>query len=149
MRPRLTFVSLLLLIGGIGAAGWGWGWRESRTLQQVGFLRHRLEFVEAENRRLDSALDARQRADDLAATVAKRAEIERTVAGLRDLSFLRAIKYREIPRSQLPEILRQKLVQQVPDQEFDHTGTALAALGLMPISVQRCLSRADCGHQPN
>ena len=132
MRTRTVLTILLLLACGVAAAGWGWGWRERAQLQQADFTRQRLGFLEAENQRLGALLDARQRVDDLAATTARRAEIERTVARLRGLSFLRRVQYREIPRSRLPDILRQKLAQQLPGQEFDNMGLALVALGLVP-----------------
>ena len=129
---RALLILLLVLASGAGVAGWAWGWGEHRLLEQADFTRRRLTFLEAENRRLGDLLDAKQRAEDLAATATQRAEIEHAVSGLRGLPFLRKVIYREIPRSQLPEILRQKLAQQVPDQEFGDTAVALAALGLLP-----------------
>ena len=129
---RAFLATLLLLTGGIAAVGWGWGWQERQALQGVDFTRQRVAFLEAENRRLGAALDARQRTEELAATATQRTEIERTVAKLRGMSFLRQVNYREIPRSKLPEILRQKLAQQLPGQEFHNTGTSLVALGLLP-----------------
>ena len=88
--------------------------------------------LEEETVRLRAVVKTRQDADDLAANHAKRQEIEREVERLRGLRFLRPVDYREIPRTELPAILRQKLAQQVPDQEFDDAGVALAALGILP-----------------
>ena len=64
-----------------------------------------------------------------------RTSIEREVEQLRGLRFLHPVDYHEIPRSELPAILRQKLAQQVPDQEFEDAGIALAALGLLPSGI--------------
>ena len=74
----------------------------------------------------------KQREADAADVQKRRKEIEASVERLRGLSFLQPVAYKEIPRTELPAILRAKLGQQVPDQEFDHTGVALAALGLIP-----------------
>lgn len=132
MFVRSILAILVLLALSAGAAGWGWGWQEHRLLEEADFTRRRLVLLDAENRRLGALLNARQRADELAASAAQRTEIERTVTTLRSLPFLRRVEYREIPRSKLPEVLRQKLAQQVPDQEFAATEVGLAALGLLP-----------------
>ncbi len=96
------------------------------------FSKRRLALLEQETERLRAAVQARQDADDLAANRTKREQIEHDVERLRGLRFLHPVDFREIPRSSLPTILRQKLAQQVPDQEFDHAGIALAALGVLP-----------------
>ena len=103
-----------------------------RLRADADFTRRRMALLEAEAERLRAVVKARQDADDLTANHAKRQEIEREVERLRGLRFLRPVDYREIPRTELPAILRQKLAQQVPDQEFDDAGAALAALGVLP-----------------
>lgn len=132
MRVRSILFVLLFLTLGIGVAGWGWGWRERGLLQDTDFTRRRLGFLEAENRRLGDLLDAKQRAEDAVTTAAQRSDIQRSVADLRQLPFLQPVNFREIPRSDLPEILRQKLAQQVPDREMGDTEVALSAMGLLP-----------------
>ncbi len=96
------------------------------------FANRRMALLEAEAERLRGVVKARQDADDQAANRAKREEIERDVERLRELHFLHPVDFREIPRSSLPAVLRQKLAQQVPDQEFDAAGIALGALGVLP-----------------
>ncbi len=88
-----------------------------------------------EAERLRAVVKARQEADDIAANRARRQQIEREVERLRGLRFLQPVDYHEIPRSDLPVILRQKLAQQVPDQEFESSGAALAALGVLPAGI--------------
>ena len=95
-------------------------------------MQRRLALLETDNQRLAKVLGEKQRAEAAAADQARRSEIERTVSKLRDLAFLHPVTYREIPRADLPAILRQKLAQQVPDQEFGKTSVSLAALGLLP-----------------
>jgi hypothetical protein len=133
MRPA-SLLNLLLLftLGVCAAAGWGWGWQQHQQLREGDFTRRRLAFIEQENRRLGAVLAEKQRAESSAAERRSRTEIERAIATLRRLDFLKPVTYREIPRSELPAILRQKLAQQVPDQEFGDMGVALAALGLLP-----------------
>ncbi len=96
------------------------------------FARRRMALLEEEAERLRGVVKARQDADDQAANRLKRQEIERDVERLRGLRFLHPVDFREIPRTELPAILRQKLAQQVPDQEFDDASMALAALGVLP-----------------
>ena len=135
MRPRSTLFVLLLLVSGAGAAGWGWGWQEHGALREANFTRRRLTFLEAENRRLAGVLDSKQHAEEAAEASQERQEIETRVAELRSLPFLQPVKFREIPRSDLPEILRQKLAQQVPDQEMGSAEVGLSALGLLPRGI--------------
>ena len=133
-RPLLTkfFLAVLAIVA---FAGWWWGWQERHRAGDADFLRRRLDLVDADNRRLAQALIEQQRVNAAAADRPRRAEIERTVARLRGLEFRRPVVYKEIPRAELPAILRQKLSQQVPDQEFGNTGTSLAALGLLPAGI--------------
>ena len=136
MRSRLLLTSfLLLLLAGAALAGWAWGSHEHRLAGDAAFLQRRLGLLEADNQRLAHALEERQRAAVAATDHARRTEIERTVARLRELEFLRPVIYREIPRADLPAILRQKLAQQVPDQEFGNAAISLAALGLLPAGL--------------
>lgn len=107
----------------------------ARLRADAEFARRRLALLEGEAERLHAVVKARQEADDLAANRARRQEIEREVEGLRGLKFLRPVDYHEIPRTELPAILRQKLAQQVPDQEFETAGMALAALGVLPAGI--------------
>jgi hypothetical protein len=137
MLARRILPTLLGL--GIAAAvstGWLWGWHERAALERTSaFDRQRLAFFEAENGRLRAALLAREQQDDASATGAQRSAIERTVGQLRSLDFLHPVVYKQIPRSDLPALLRQKLAQQVPDQELTSDGIALAALGLLPAGL--------------
>ena len=136
MRARRLLILLLLVtLAALAAVGWGLEWRQHRQLEDGEFTRKRLAFLEAENHRLAALIDARQRSDADAAANAQRAEIERKVSELRALPFRERVQYRQIPRSQLPEILRQKLAQQMPEQEFGNEGIALAALGLLPHAI--------------
>ena len=132
MKKRALVTATLLALLAASAAGWGAWWRERQALDRLAFPQQRLAFLEAETRRLQSLLADKQRAADAADIQQRRKEIEASVERLRELSFLQPVAYREIPRTELPAILRAKLGQQVPDQEFDHTGVALAALGLIP-----------------
>ncbi len=99
------------------------------------FTGRRMALLEAETERLRGVVKARQDADDQAANRVKRQEIERDVERLRGLRFLHPVDYREIPRTELPAILRQKLAQQVPDTEFASAGIALSALGVLPANI--------------
>ena len=134
MRARSYFVGLLLLAG-LAVAGWGWGWREHRRAGDADFLQQRLLLADADRHRLATILADKQRAEVAAADRTRRTEIEQTVQRLRGLDFLRPVAYREIPRADLPALLRRKLAQQVPDQEFADTGVSLAALGLLPAGI--------------
>jgi hypothetical protein len=136
MRARRV-LTLLLAAGLViaGTSGWFWAWNERAHAQLADFDRQRLAFLTAENERLRAALLARQQTDETAAAAAQRAEIAHTVSQLRALDFLHPVAFQEIPRSDLPRLLRQKLAQQVPDQEFDADGIALAALGLLPAGI--------------
>ena len=132
MTKRALVTLLLLALVAAAAAGWGAWWRVRQALDRLAFPQQRLAFLEMETRRLQSLLADKQREADLADVQKRRKEIEASVERLRSLSFLQPVAYREIPRTELPAILRAKLGQQVPDQEFDHTAVALAALGLVP-----------------
>ena len=125
-------LAALALLALLAVAGWGAWWQARQALAQLAFPQRRLAFLEAETRRLQSLLADKQREVDAAAVQKWRKEIEASVERLRGLSFLQPVVYKEIPRTELPAILRAKLGQQVPDQEFDRTGVALAALGLIP-----------------
>lgn len=133
MRGPLLFTSLGFVA--IAAVGWTWGWHEHRRAEGLDFLQKRITLLDTDNRRLARVLGDKQRAESAAVDRAKRAGIERTVAGLRALDFLQPVTYKEIPRTELPAILRQKLAQQVPDQEFSQTGVSMAALGLLPAGM--------------
>ena len=133
MRTRGLLQKLLFAAFAVAAlAGWGWGWRERQHAKDADFLRQRMTLLETNNQLLTQALAAQKRVAVMAADGARRTEIERTVAKLRELEFLHPVAYREIPRADLPALLRQKLAQQVPDQEFGNAGVSLAALGLLP-----------------
>ena len=136
MRPRVFLQAFLWKVLVVAAlAGWTWGWREHQRADGTDFLQRRLALLDADNTSLTKLLSERQRAEVAAADQTRRKEIERTVAGLRGLEFLRPVSYKEIPRAELPAILRQKLAQQVPDQEFGDTSISLAALGLLPAGL--------------
>ena len=104
----------------------------ARLRADAEFTRRRMALLEQEADRLRATIKARQDADDLAASRVRRQEIEREVERLRGLRFQHPVDYHEIPRTELPAILRQKLAQQVPDQEFETAGLALTALGVLP-----------------
>ncbi len=138
MRVRRVLSFILLAAALLGAGAWGallLSRHPQASLPDSDFTRHRLAFLEAENDRLRAALLTRQHSDDAAFERAARTEIERKVAQLRSLSFLQPVVYKEIPRSDLPKLLSQKLAQQVPDQEFTADGVSLAALGLLPPGI--------------
>lgn len=128
---RKSLVALLCLAAAI--LGWGTGsLRAPRGAEDGAFARRRLAWLEGENGRLTATLQAQQQAQDALAERDNRRQIETAIARLRALEFKTPVTYREIGRDQLPAILRQKLLQQVPEQEFADTGVALAALGLLP-----------------
>lgn len=126
-RSLLIFVLLLAL-----ALGGRWAWREHARARKAEFASRRLAFLQDENRRLTDLLGAQQKQREADDDARLRKGIEKSVTGLRDLPFTKPVVYRQIPRSDLPKVLRQKLSQQVPDQEFTDAGVALAALGLLP-----------------
>ena len=136
MRSRVLLTGFFWVVLAVAAlTGWTWGWREHKRANDADFLRHRLALIESDNGRLATLLSDRQLADAATGDRARRTEIEQTVAQLRGLNFLRPVTYKEIPRAELPAILRQKLAQQVPDQEFGDTSVSLAALGLLPAGL--------------
>ena len=136
MRPRVLLTAFLgIVLTASAIMGWAWGWREHQRADGADFLQRRLTLLDAENQRLATFLADQRSAAVAAADKTRRTEIERTVARLRGLEFLRPVTYREIPRADLPAILRQKLAQQVPDQEFGDTSISLAALGLLPAGL--------------
>ena len=132
---RLILVCLLTLL--LAATGLGWWWKHGRSADadDSGFLRRKIAFLESENLRLSRILAEKQTAAEAAADAPRRAEIEKTVSRLRALPFLKPVAYHQIPRTDLPAVLQQKLAQQVPDREFAAEGIALAALGLLPTGV--------------
>lgn len=125
----LRTLAILSLALAAGAAGWAFGRREPTADP---FTQKRLAFLETENARLVAVLAGKSQLETSAREAAARKEIEASIARLRGLDFNRPVTYREIGREKLPSILRQKLLQQVPEQEFADTGVALAALGLLP-----------------
>lgn len=131
---RWQSVVILFLLALVGA-GWWHGWRRPGEAEVAEFTQRRIAFLENENQRLTQALLRLQNAQEVAEDNTQRAEIEKKVATLRSLQFRQRVHYREIPRSDLPAILRQKLVQQVPDKEFAADGVALTALGLLPPGI--------------
>ncbi len=136
MRGRFLLASLgFTAIAVVAAVGWTWGWHEHQRAESVDFQQKRIALLDTENQRLARTLGDKQRAEAAAADRTRRAGIEHTVARLRALDFLQSVTYKEIPRSELPVILRQKLAQQVPDQEFRQTGISMAALGLLPAGM--------------
>ena len=136
MRPSSFSIHLLsALLAALALAGWTWGWHEHRRAGEADFLQRRLAMVDLDHERLAKILADKQRSEGAAADQARRTEIEQTVETLRRLKFLSPVTYREIPRADLPAILRRKLAQQVPDQEFANTGISLAALGLLPTGI--------------
>ncbi len=116
-----TFAILLLVF----IAGWSVGRRGQRVDP---FTQKWLAFLEAENARLV----ANAQGETAAHEAVGRKEIETSIAKLRGLDFKRSVTYREIGREQLPAILRQKLLQQIPEKEFADNGVAMAAMGLLP-----------------
>lgn len=134
-RRVTSFLKNACLLAVAAGAGWLLGRSPARVAPPTDFTRQRLAFFEGENTRLRAALLARQQADEAAAAAKVRTEIEHTVTQLRSLNFLHPVTYKEIPRSELPALLRQKLAQQVPDQEFSSDGIAFAALGLLPAGI--------------
>ncbi len=148
-KAMLRRAILGLLIAGLAAAaaaGWGWGWQEHgklaqaetaerRLAAQAEFAEKRLALREADNGRLSKALADEQAAKEAAATSQQRTAIERSVEELRELKFLAPVKYKEIPHSELPAILSQKLAQQEGDQDFARAQIALCALGLLPANI--------------
>ncbi len=135
MRRRGVLTALLIAALIVAGLGWGSWWRDREPLKTLPFLRQRLTFLEAEKTRLQDLLARQHREAEETAARQSRADIENVVSGLRGLKFLRPVVYREIPRSKLPAILRQRLSQQVPDQEFARTSVAFAALGLVPAGL--------------
>ena len=134
LRMRWSAPVCVGLSVALAASGW-WVWSEHAQLAGNAFIKEKLAFVEEENRRLTAQLNQEEQAREFAVDATRRTEIEKAVVGLRGLSFLKPVIYRQIPRTELPNILRQKLTQQVPDQEFESEGVALSALGLLPAGV--------------
>ena len=132
MRVRSLYFLLLGIVGTLGIFGWVRVIRQQKQLQALDFTRQRAEFLQAENDRLAGVLAEQQRAADRMQERRQREVIEQSVAELTRLHFLRPVTFREIPRSDLPAVLSQKLSQQLPDVEFDHIGLELSALGLIP-----------------
>ncbi len=136
MQPRPLLTKFLLAaLAVVGLLGWGWGRQQRRRSSDAEFLRQRIVLLDADNRRLAQTLIDQQSASAVAAERPRRAEIERAVARLRRLGFQQPVAYKEIPRAELPAMLRQKLAQQVPDREFGNAGISLAALGLLPAGL--------------
>jgi hypothetical protein len=131
------WLNFFMLVGLAACAAWGWlwGWQEQGRAKQDEFVNRRLALLEQENRRLSGLLAEKQQSEALAADRKERANIERTIADLRELRFLKPVTYREIPRSELPAILRQKLAQQVADQKFGAIAIAYGAMGLLPAGL--------------
>ncbi len=129
MRWLIPVIALFLLAA---VAGGGLALRGPGRSKDADFTRQKLAFLEQENGRLTASLARLQRAQENADDAQRRSEIEKNVTKLRGLPFIQPITYREIPRSDLPAILRQKLFQQVPEHELDDSGIALTALGLLP-----------------
>ncbi len=154
MRSRRPLF-ILLLLACVGMPQWTWAEPEqtpvpvtdssARMVQledenkklraDADFARRRMALLEEEIERLRGVVKTRQEADDQASNHTLRESIEREVEQLRGLRFLHPVDFREIPRTDLPAILRQKLAQQVPDQEFEDAGISLAALGVLPSEI--------------
>ena len=115
MRLRSSlYLVLLALVGLIGVLGWLREWKLERQLAGFDFTRQRVAFLQTENTRLAAVLTEKQRVEDLVVERRQRDSIEQTVADMSQLKFLHPVVFREIPRTELPAILSQKLSQQVP-----------------------------------
>ena len=130
MRGRTL---LCIILATALVASWGWMRQElGRVWTDRSFTAQRLALLEQENRRLTGLWAGNAQAQQSALEAARRSEIEKAVENLRKLPFLKPVVYKQIPRNDLPDVLLQKLSQQVPDREFESEGAALIALGLLP-----------------
>jgi hypothetical protein len=120
-------VSRLLLALAILAAvvSGTWGIRQQR---QLDFQLRRVALLEAENARLR----ARSANADNSDEIGIRRDIEKAVAEIRQLQFLRPVDYDVLSRGEIKATLHRKLTEQFSDQEFANVGAGYSALGLLP-----------------
>lgn len=122
--------------GALAVAGVTWGvQQQQKRAIDVAFERRHTELLRQENERLRTLIaqpvavkPGEGRKDESAA----RTTIEEAVAAIRGLPFKEPVAYKELTHEGIKETIRQKLEEQVSDEEFKNGAIALAAMGLLP-----------------
>jgi len=130
---RNGLISLLALIA-LASLCWGW-WENSRRRKlesAVEFDRRRWALTENENERLRGKVNEREESEFEARQEAARAEIEKTTAELRGLTFKKPVEYATLKRKEVKEVLHEKIAEQYSDDDFEHLRLGYVAMGLVP-----------------
>jgi len=122
---------LTALFAVIALAAGGWGWQQHRRAGDLDFTQHRMALLEAENTRLQTALDAQVKAGARAYEAAERRPIEEAITRIRGLDFSHPVTYDSLSRAGIKKVIEQKLSEQYSDEDFKNIATGLSAFGLL------------------
>ena len=122
---QLVFLALLLALGFLG-------WRVVELTHDQRVLRETVTQLESERRALQQQLDAASHAPKPEEQADVRHQIEQQTSELRGLKFQRPVTYKIIDRSELRQILQQKVREVYSPAELRDYGRTLAALGVVP-----------------
>jgi hypothetical protein len=107
-------------------------WREHQQLDAESPTLRRAALLASENDRLRDALTAAERSAANAQDVLRRAQIERDVASIRQLSFSQPVVYDVLDRAGIRQVVAGKISEQYTDQQIQDMSTGYSAFGLLP-----------------
>jgi len=108
------------------------GWRAIDLAEKNRVLRETVAQLESERRELQQEAAANERAPKPEEQADVRRQIEQQTSELRGLSFKQPVTYKIIERSELPQILQQKVREIYSAQELRDYSRTLATIGLVP-----------------
>lgn len=122
-----TLITLAALVA-LGLAGWD-NYRLRESAQE---LRGEIAQLESERRDLRSQLTATERGPKPEEKTVDRQQIEQQTSELRGLTFKSPVNYKIIDRSQLRQVLAEKVKEQYTEEQLRDYSRSLAAFGLIP-----------------
>jgi hypothetical protein len=128
-RPTAVIVGLLVALAG-GASYLAWN--EHLELEAQGTVVRKAALLGSENEGLREALAGEERKAADLQNVARRGEIERDVAEIRELPFKKPVVYESLDRAGIRQVVAGKLSEQYTDEEIQNMATGYSAFGLLP-----------------
>jgi hypothetical protein len=123
--PTLLFLASLVALGFAG-------WDNFRLRQSVAELRGEIAQLEHQRRELQQQVTTTTRASKPEEKTVDRQQIEQQTSELRGLSFKNPVNYKIIERTQLRQVLADKVKEQFTEQQLRDYSRSLAAFGLIP-----------------